>query len=76
MEVTAVCGLVVTAVVARFAKSNADSSRIDLADLIKSGPRLKYGIYYRPRVKISVTSDLLRIVVFSGFDRLKDALFC
>ena len=59
----------VTASVARFTENNANSSGSDLADLIKSAPRRKYGETYRPMMKKGVTFDFLGIVVFSEVDR-------
>ena len=64
----------VTAVVASFLETNAESSRIDLADLSKMCPRRKYRDRYRPTMKKCVRMIYLRIVYISIVDRLKDAL--
>ena len=67
-------GSVVTAAVASISGNNADPFGIDLADLSKNGPTQEYRIWSRARMKFGVRLDFPGIVVFSGFDRLNDAL--
>lgn len=62
-----------TAAVPSIVRINAKPSGGDLADLSKNRPRWKYRNRYRPGMNFRVTSDFLRIVRFSIFDRLNDA---
>ena len=71
LEVTTVSGISAVASHATSSRKNAESSRIDLADLSKSPPRRKYAFSSRAGVKFHGLFDLLRIVGFSENDRLK-----
>ena len=68
-EVRTDSGIVVIAAAGSCIRTNAKTSRIDLADLSEFSPRWKSAFSPRVRVNFGVTFDLSRIVVFSKIDR-------
>ena len=73
LEVIAVSGIMVIAVLKSLMKINAETSRFDLADLSKMRPRWKYWILSRARVNFRVTLSFYLIVGFLINDRLNHA---